>query len=325
MPLGFSPGFILSQDTRKGLERARRALRVLVVEGRIAAPTLIRLAWHDAATYCARTRTGGANGSVRRPTELSHAGNQGLGAVCNVLEHVKRAFPSVTRADLFQLAGAVGVELCGGPVIDLRYGRKDSRQSAPANRLPDEKLGVTSMVAAFERMGLSKAVFLASLNGPGRAVWAPLDGTGDGDAAGAKPEPTPFGSAFYKELVAGGPSAAPYHELLEGDPELAALAVRWARDEDAALAAFAAAHQAISELGCGSLGSSKSASVSQLHTAEPATGGSTGNLDPDGFSLLAGVGVGAACVAVVVLASAVSVYAAKKKWKARLARRAAGG
>jgi hypothetical protein len=34
--------------------------------------------WHDAGTYDATTKTGGANGSIRNEEELNHGANNGL-------------------------------------------------------------------------------------------------------------------------------------------------------------------------------------------------------------------------------------------------------
>ena len=41
-------------------------------------PVMVRLAWHDAGTYCVKTKTGGANGSIRFDREMSHGANAGL-------------------------------------------------------------------------------------------------------------------------------------------------------------------------------------------------------------------------------------------------------
>lgn len=39
--------------------------------------------WHDAGTYNAETKTGGANGSIRNEHELGHGANSGLKIAVN--------------------------------------------------------------------------------------------------------------------------------------------------------------------------------------------------------------------------------------------------
>ena len=39
--------------------------------------------WHDAGTYSAETKTGGANGSIRNEHELGHGANSGLKIAVN--------------------------------------------------------------------------------------------------------------------------------------------------------------------------------------------------------------------------------------------------
>src|SRR3979490_3212622 len=83
------------------------------------APAHLRLAFHDAGTYDARTRTGGAHGIVRLPQELQRGSNTGWGHAClELLAEVKAGYPSVSWADLIALGGAAAVHVCGGPVIE---------------------------------------------------------------------------------------------------------------------------------------------------------------------------------------------------------------
>lgn len=52
----------------------------------IATPKLITInwcRWHDAGTYNAETKTGGANGSIRNEHELGHGANSGLKIAVN--------------------------------------------------------------------------------------------------------------------------------------------------------------------------------------------------------------------------------------------------
>ncbi|KAK9136486.1 hypothetical protein Syun_015816 [Stephania yunnanensis] len=148
----------------KDVEKARRSLRALIAS-KNCAPIMLRLAWHDAGTYDANTKIGGANGSIRNHEELSHAANNGLAiaiALCGPLTHssllllssssihlihfcyplpeeVKNQSPLITYADLYQLAGVVAVEITGGPTIHFVPGRKDSLVSPREGKLPDAK------------------------------------------------------------------------------------------------------------------------------------------------------------------------------------------
>ncbi|MCI10644.1 L-ascorbate peroxidase peroxisomal-like, partial [Trifolium medium] len=87
---------------------------------------MLRLAWHDAGTYDAKTRTGGPNGSIRNQLELNHAANKGLKTAVELCgtEEVKVKHPKISYADLYQLAGVVAVEVTGGPTIHFVPGRK---------------------------------------------------------------------------------------------------------------------------------------------------------------------------------------------------------
>ncbi|KAJ9552031.1 hypothetical protein OSB04_016076, partial [Centaurea solstitialis] len=48
------------------------------ISSKKCAPIMLRLAWHDAGTYGATTKTGGPNGSIRNEEEFSHGSNNGL-------------------------------------------------------------------------------------------------------------------------------------------------------------------------------------------------------------------------------------------------------
>jgi hypothetical protein len=70
------------------------------------------------------------------PSPPPAAGNEGLGEVAGLLEIVKLECAPLTYADLYQLAGVGGVRALGGPEIEFRAGRRDSRVSPPEGRLP---------------------------------------------------------------------------------------------------------------------------------------------------------------------------------------------
>lgn len=56
-----------------------------------------------------------------------------------LLEPLKEQFPDISWADLIQLSSATAVEVCGGPLIDMQYGRVDAADDSavpPDGRLP---------------------------------------------------------------------------------------------------------------------------------------------------------------------------------------------
>lgn len=75
------------------------------------APVLVRLAWHAAGTYDKVTGTGGSDGSTMRfAPEAGHGANAGLKVARDLLEKVHAAYPDITYADLWSLAGVVAVQ-----------------------------------------------------------------------------------------------------------------------------------------------------------------------------------------------------------------------
>ncbi|KXZ47588.1 hypothetical protein GPECTOR_34g747 [Gonium pectorale] len=106
-------------------------------------PIIVRLGWHDSGTYnkdiAEWPARGGANGSIRFKPEIDHGANKGLAIALGILGPIKKRYPDVSHADLYQMASAVAVEAAGGPKIPMRYGRKDATspdQCSPDGNLP---------------------------------------------------------------------------------------------------------------------------------------------------------------------------------------------
>jgi len=116
---------------RKLYLECRKELKMMI-DNKNSHPILLRLAWSDAGTYDhtvkAWPQQGGANGSIRFEGELDKSGNVGLSKAIALLEPVKERYPIVSWADLIQMAGAVAVEISGGPAIDMVYGRVDTQE-----------------------------------------------------------------------------------------------------------------------------------------------------------------------------------------------------
>ncbi|XP_027179235.1 L-ascorbate peroxidase 3 [Coffea eugenioides] len=239
---------VVDAEYRKEIERARRNLRALI-SSKNCAPIMLRLAWHDAGTYDAKTKTGGPNGSIRNEVELKHAANNGLKIAVDLCEDIKAKHPKITYADLYQLAGVVAVEVTGGPTIDFVPGRKDSVVCPEEGRLPDAKEGVSHLRDVFYRMGLSDQDIVA-LSGGHTLGRAHLERSGfDGPWTY---EPLKFDNSYFFELLKGdseGLLKLPTDKALVEDPEFRRFVEIYAKDQEAFFRDYAASHKKLSELG----------------------------------------------------------------------------
>lgn len=123
---------VLTPSPIRNIKRELKYCRVdlsSVIQKMKCHPIMLRLAWSDAASYNCTKRIwpycGGVNGSIRFNQELSMRYNGGLSKAIIILEKIKAKYDTISWADLIQMAGALAVELSGGPTIDMIYGRKD--------------------------------------------------------------------------------------------------------------------------------------------------------------------------------------------------------
>ncbi|KAF6258420.1 heme peroxidase [Scenedesmus sp. NREL 46B-D3] len=93
------------------------------------APVMLRLAYHDAATFSAAAGDGGPNASIQ--FELDRPENSGLKRGWKLIEQGTPAEGKLSNADLVALAGAHAVAVCGGPVMDVPVGRVDAAGPDP--------------------------------------------------------------------------------------------------------------------------------------------------------------------------------------------------
>ncbi|KAM2099600.1 hypothetical protein FF1_026882 [Malus domestica] len=241
---------IVNKEYLQEIEKARRDLRALIYS-KNCAPIMLRVAWHDAGTYDARTRNGipgGPNGSIRNKVELNHSANKGLETAVQICEEVKAKHPKITYADLYQLAGVVAVEITGGPSINFVPGRKDSNQSPPEGRLPDAKLGASHLREVFYRMGLSDKdiVVLSGGHTLGKANKR------SGFEGPWTKEPWKFDNSYFVELLEGqteGLLQLPTDKALVEDPVFRRYVELYAKDNDAFFRDYAVSHKKLSELG----------------------------------------------------------------------------
>ncbi|CAN4107363.1 unnamed protein product [Withania somnifera] len=239
---------IVDTEYIKEIEKARRDLRALI-SNKNCAPIMLRLAWHDAGTYDAKSKTGGPNGSIRNEEEFNHGANNGLKIALDFCEEVKSKHPKITYADLYQLAGVVAVEVTGGPTIDFVPGRKDSSISPKEGRLPDAKKGVPHLKEIFYRMGLSDKDIVALSGGHTLGRAHPERSGFDGPWT---KEPLKFDNSYFVELLKGeseGLLKLPTDIALLDDPEFRFYVELYTKDEDAFFRDYAISHKKLSELG----------------------------------------------------------------------------
>lgn len=130
--LFFRKRFTYEEDYRRKLELCKKDLKS-AMEILNCHPLMLRLAWSEAATFDRSIHEwphcGGANGTIRFDHELSHEVNAGISIALDTIRPVKEKYPLISWADLIQMAGALAVELLGGPKINMVYGRLDADDS----------------------------------------------------------------------------------------------------------------------------------------------------------------------------------------------------
>ncbi|XP_062102684.1 L-ascorbate peroxidase 3-like [Humulus lupulus] len=249
-----------NREYAKEIEKARRDLRALISSNNCA-PIMLRLAWHDAGTYDAKSKTGGPNGSIRLPEELKHKANNGLKFAVDLCEQVKTKHPIITYADLYQLAGVVAVEITGGPAIDFVYGRKDSDKPVEEGRLPNATQGVSHLRDVFYRMCLTDKDIVA-LSGGHTLGRAHQERSGF-DGAWTK-DPLKFDNSYFIELLNGnsrGLLKLPTDKALVEDLEFRRYVEHYAKNEDSFFEDYAASHKKLSELGFKQSGGMKAKAI----------------------------------------------------------------
>lgn len=261
--------------------RAARVEVAQLIRQTSSNPILIRLGWHDAGTFDKGVtgpwpQQGGATGSIRLNPEIQHGANAGLQAAVDLIEPIKQRHPSVSYADLYQMASAVAVELAGGPKIPMRYGRKDvadAAQCAPEGRLPSAGAPYHDGSAAagdhlrriFYRMGMNDQEIVA-LSGahtlgrarPERSGWGKAetkytkDGPGKPGGQSWTIEWLKFDNSYFKEVKQqsnGDLLVLPTDAVIFTDDGFRPFAEKYAADEAAFFSEYAVAHAKLSELG----------------------------------------------------------------------------
>ena len=162
----------------------RTRVDALVRQNPAVAAPLVRLAFHDAATFD-HGQVGGPNGSIQFELE-DRSANRGLHKPLDLVQHSIRS--GLSLADTIALTGAQAIESAGGPEIRIRLGRIDATEadaiqlqrplrkstdrSLVATTLPSPGLDSDGLRLYFARLGLSEREFVAlsGVHGMGRHV-----------------------------------------------------------------------------------------------------------------------------------------------------------
>ena len=148
-------------------------------------PYFFELTLHDALTFNPDTNEGGPNGSLR--LELDRATNQELQDANEAISSIRALQrQDMSYADTCAFAGAVAVEITGGPRIVVQLGREDSKEADPEWKTNFYKPGASAeeMKKAFDAAGLNGArdvvLFhgaIGSLNDIGQSRLAKMKAT----------------------------------------------------------------------------------------------------------------------------------------------------
>eukprot|EP01130_Rhizamoeba_saxonica_P000145 TRINITY_DN10158_c0_g1_i1.p1 TRINITY_DN10158_c0_g1~~TRINITY_DN10158_c0_g1_i1.p1 ORF type:complete len:287 (-),score=91.55 TRINITY_DN10158_c0_g1_i1:47-907(-) len=252
-------------DTTAFLQ-AKEAIQNLV-QTKNCGPILVRLAWHDAGTYCKHSQTGGSHGTMQFPGNGDHGANAGLNIARELLQEIYEAHKGeVSLADLWQFAAVVAIEVMGGPKIPFRFGRTDLAEEdcTPDGRLPDATQKGDHLRDIFGRMGFTEKE-IVTLSG------AHTIGRCHADRSGFEgpwtDEPLVFDNTYFQYLLnkqwtvkeGSDPQQledetkelmmCPSDMALVEEDGFKATVEAYAADQDLFFADFAAAFQKLQELG----------------------------------------------------------------------------
>ncbi|KAK7196626.1 ascorbate peroxidase [Novymonas esmeraldas] len=165
-------------------------------------PALVRLAWHEAASYDSTKKDGSPNSaSMRFKPECMYAGNNGLDIPRAALEPLKKKYPQISYADLWVLASYVAIEYMGGPAIPYSWGRVDAKDGAacgPDGRLPDGAQTQKHVRSVFTRLGFNDQETVALIGahtcGECHLKYSGFEGPWTHDKNG-------FDNSFFTELL----------------------------------------------------------------------------------------------------------------------------
>jgi L-ascorbate peroxidase len=211
------------------------------------APLMLRLIFHDGATYREASGTGGVNGSIQY--ELDRPENFGLKRGTNVIRQLQDKLPKYSFADAIVLSAAYAVKITKGPDMfdSIRVGRRDAVGPDPEGRMPEETLSAEEQLRVFGEMGFTPVEMVALLGSH------TIGNKGFG-------EPLVFDSTYYRSLLKkpwenkddpmAGMIGLASDRVLPDNAVARGIVERFAEDEEAFFAEFQKAFVKLSERGC---------------------------------------------------------------------------
>jgi hypothetical protein len=215
------------------------------------APNWLRASFHDAGTFNIYDGSGGADGSLYG--ELNFPQHRGVTPPSS-------AVSPLNAADTIQLAGAVAVKKCGGPLVPFRVGRVNVEGSAQNNvgRLPSPFISVNELRTVFQNMGLDDVDMFALTTGSHTMGGADVANTPDLQIFKQNPglkqvffDDTPgiFDNNIFVKLYKNpNDCVLPIDCYLWADPSLRSLGERWARDQSSFFAQYTTSFQKMAQM-----------------------------------------------------------------------------
>lgn len=138
------------------LSEVKQNIRNVLTEKPELLPYFFELTLHDALTFNPETLEGGPNGSLR--LELDRETNKELAEANKAIESIRALQrQDMSYADTCAFAGAVAVEVTGGPRIVIQLGREDAKTADPEWKSNFYMPGATAeeLKTAFNAAGLN--------------------------------------------------------------------------------------------------------------------------------------------------------------------------
>jgi len=109
------------------INRVKQNLRNAIGENPLLLPAFVQLPVMDALSFNQSTGTGGPDGAFVH--EIERKENQSLADAVETIKELRaRNKDDVSRADFYAFAGAVALEVTGGPRIVIQLGREDAEE-----------------------------------------------------------------------------------------------------------------------------------------------------------------------------------------------------
>jgi len=204
----------------------------------------LRLVFHDVADYNPLTGQGGLNASVLHEENLAKEPNQFVSdSMISFLDVLKVRFPSISKADLLAIIGAVGIQKLGGPKISVGLGRIDYSSLHETGDMVEKTDSAMQLKSKFSALGLSHKELVVLSGAHTLNKWS-HPSTSD---------PFNFSNSYFKTLLN---TSAPTHKnlihtdlQLLSDEQLLNYVQEYANDEQRFHADFAKAYQKLTLIG----------------------------------------------------------------------------